>query len=223
MNYYFSRMRVNGRDPEGMMQLLRANGYQLHQLLWALFPQAPEAQRDFLFKRDETGSWPVYYLLSQRQPQTESIALDVESKLFNPQIENGDRFSFSLRANPVRTRKTDDPNSKKRHRDDVVWLLKDHYKKSGKEVPSQAILSQQAGEAWIERQGERHGFKIETVRADSYQQHRLKKNKRTICFSTLDFNGQMIVTDREAFTAALYKGIGPAKAFGCGLMMVRRA
>ncbi|MCI0724558.1 MAG: type I-E CRISPR-associated protein Cas6/Cse3/CasE [Acidobacteria bacterium] len=38
----------------------------------------------------------------------------------------------------------------------------------------------------------------------------------------MDFSGMLFVINPKAFAVALHKGIGPAKAFGCGLMLVRR-
>ncbi|MEA2080768.1 MAG: type I-E CRISPR-associated protein Cas6/Cse3/CasE [Pseudomonadota bacterium] len=46
---------------------------------------------------------------------------------------------------------------------------------------------------------------------------------KEINFSTLDYSGLLTVTDPELFKAALFQGIGPAKAFGCGLLLVRPA
>jgi CRISPR system Cascade subunit CasE len=60
---------------------------------------------------------------------------------------------------------------------------------------------------------------------DGYIQHRFvkPKKKQMVQISTLDFTGLLTVTDPERFTTALFNGIGPAKGFGCGLMMVRPA
>lgn len=40
-------------------------------------------------------------------------------------------------------------------------------------------------------------------------------------FSTVDFSGERTVTDPGLFGTALPTGIGHAKAFGCGLLLVR--
>ncbi len=41
-------------------------------------------------------------------------------------------------------------------------------------------------------------------------------------FSRLDFTGLLTVTDPAAFLTALACGFGRARAFGCGLMLIRR-
>lgn len=60
------------------------------------------------------------------------------------------------------------------------------------------------------------------LQAEGYQWHSLPKKGRDAGFSSVDFEGEIEVTDTELFTKALFDGIGPAKGFGCGLMLVRR-
>ncbi len=220
---YFSKITVVADNPEKAMPLLKAGEYALHQWLWKLFPKDEQAKRDFLFRQDADRRWPMFYLLSARQPDTNHPLLRVESKPYHPQLSEGETLSFSLRANPVRTRKTDGDNPKRRKRDDVVWLLKQRYRQdSPDDMPSEAELAQEAGEEWLIRQGARHGFDLLAVRADNYRQPRLGSKGSNIRFSTLDFTGLLRVKQPEAFSQALLQGIGPAKAFGCGLMLVRR-
>ena len=42
-------------------------------------------------------------------------------------------------------------------------------------------------------------------------------------FSQLEFTGTLVATDPAVFLAAVRAGFGRAKAFGCGLMLIRRA
>jgi CRISPR system Cascade subunit CasE len=44
---------------------------------------------------------------------------------------------------------------------------------------------------------------------------------REIQFSRVDFAGEPPVAEPGAFCAALAQGVGHAKAFGCGLLLVR--
>lgn len=82
---------------------------------------------------------------------------------------------------------------------------------------------------WWNRQATRHGFEIATdssgqpcLEANGYRWHALPEKHRTAGFSSLDLSGEIYVTEVEKFTRVLMTGIGPAKAFGCGLMMIRR-
>lgn len=85
--------------------------------------------------------------------------------------------------------------------------------------------------AWWERRGEeRHGFTIgRAPKSDAplleyaaYLNHSIPEKGKKAGFSSLDLSGEVIVTDVDRFITLLMEGIGPAKAFGCGLMLVRR-
>jgi CRISPR system Cascade subunit CasE len=41
--------------------------------------------------------------------------------------------------------------------------------------------------------------------------------------STLDFDGLLTVADPGRFGELLFSGLGPAKGFGCGLMLIKGA
>ena len=42
-------------------------------------------------------------------------------------------------------------------------------------------------------------------------------------YSTLDFEGMLTVINPASFLPAIARGFGAAKAYGCGLMLIRRA
>jgi CRISPR system Cascade subunit CasE len=48
------------------------------------------------------------------------------------------------------------------------------------------------------------------------------QEEKAIRLSTLDFDGVLRVTDPDLFQKIILQGLGPAKGFGCGLMLVRR-
>ncbi|MBE9569345.1 MAG: type I-E CRISPR-associated protein Cas6/Cse3/CasE [Proteobacteria bacterium] len=85
-------------------------------------------------------------------------------------------------------------------------------------------------EKWMIRQGQRHGFLLAKndnnqckLQNSAYRWHSIKSDKgKKSGFSSVDFLGNLEITDIEKFTKALFGGIGRAKAFGCGLMLVRR-
>jgi CRISPR system Cascade subunit CasE len=56
-----------------------------------------------------------------------------------------------------------------------------------------------------------------------YTQHRLDHRGRRIQFSSVDYEGMVEVEDAGKVQVALTDGMGRAKAFGCGLLLVRRA
>ena len=87
-------------------------------------------------------------------------------------------------------------------------------------------LEQRAGQAGFrllprELHDHEHDLRVEkSVRIDGYTQHRI--SRKDIRFSTVDFAGELEVTSTLAFRKTLLNGIGHSKAFGCGLLLVRR-
>jgi CRISPR system Cascade subunit CasE len=82
-------------------------------------------------------------------------------------------------------------------------------------------------ETWLMDKSKSYGFvlvrdNLLKFQAEAYQWHALPKKGKDAGFSSIDFEGEIEVTDTELFAKALFNGIGPAKGFGCGLMMVRR-
>ena len=60
------------------------------------------------------------------------------------------------------------------------------------------------------------------ARVDSYQALRVDP-RRGMTIGVLDYEGELEVREPSAFLLAIRDGFGRAKAFGCGLMMIRRA
>jgi CRISPR system Cascade subunit CasE len=85
-------------------------------------------------------------------------------------------------------------------------------------------------EEWLTDKGRKNGFLLVRdarkdrlkFQAEGYQWHALPKKGKTAGFSSVDFEGEVEVVDPDRFLEALVCGIGPAKGFGCGLMLVRR-
>jgi CRISPR system Cascade subunit CasE len=215
------------------------NPYGQHQALWRLFnlpKQEIKDKADFLFRFeiDKQNKLPVFYVISCKQPPRDQEGIwDIESKGYDPDIMEGDRFAFKLRVNPVVTKKPTqhDPNPKKRKRHDIVMEAKTLLKNEGiarEQWPHINELIHSVGIKWLRKRSSENGFLFidedehEEVRADGYQMYQFFKNKKNVRFSSLDFTGTLTVTDPTVFKAILFTGLGPAKGFGCGLMLVKR-
>jgi CRISPR system Cascade subunit CasE len=176
-----------------------------------------------------SGRVASFLVLSARPPLDRHGLFEIESKPFEPNLAPGDRLAFALRANPVVTRA--DPESGRPKRHDVVM---DHLHALPKAVRAAArsAATLEAGMAWLAAQGERAGFRPTLkaagepwVRVDGYDQVQVPqgRGKKAITFSVLDLEGVLEVQTPGVFLAALTRGFGKAKAFGCGLMLIRRA
>jgi len=224
---YFSRITLDASDYHAnrIMRTISESSYKEHQALWKLFPSVPDADRDFIYRVEQRDLRRIYYMVSQRKPENEHGWV-VESKPYAPVIRQGQMLEFNLRINPVVTRKDE---SGRRHRHDVVMDAKHqsgYQKLSVIQRPPMSKLIQESGVKWLSCRAEKHGFALSdnSITIESYDQHQSYKQgyKRPIRYSTMDITGVLRVEDVNCFCALLENGIGPAKAFGCGLMLVRR-
>lgn len=219
---YFSRIRLQSLvDINRFAQQLCQDSYREHQALWKLFNTNPDASRDFIYRYELTNNRPGYYVVSQRTPEDQHDIWTIETKEYQPRLAKGQAFGFMLRANPVMTK------DGKRH--DVVMLEKHriHYKDMPVlERPALQAIVQKAGYEWLTKRADDHGFQIEeeTIRVDGYQLHQAQKPtaRQSIRYSTIDYQGVLTVTDSEKLCKLLFSGLGKSKAFGCGLLLVRR-
>lgn len=152
----------------------------------------------------------------------------MQTRPYVPRLHAGDHLAFELRANPVVTVKTAQGKSA---RHDVVMqaktlLLKDrqlaHWADwTTPDRPAMPALVHQSCSAWLLARCERLGITLDgdALSVDGYQQHRGKRGE--LRFSTVEFSGRLTVVDPTALHAALVGGVGHAKAFGCGLLLIR--
>lgn len=209
-------------DVPGRLGLWKAlaDPYRAHQEIWSLFSSSPDQARDFLYRLDFRGNRPQALVLAPRQPNPSPLWRS-QSKPFSPQLENGDVLRFSLRANPVVTR------DGKRH--DVVMDAKKQmgWKDMDRMArPSEARVAQDACVPWLERRAGKHGFELlsGSVCVEAYTLYDFRKGSgRRIRLAGCDLMGLLRVTDRDPFERILRTGIGSAKGFGFGLMLVARA
>jgi CRISPR system Cascade subunit CasE len=226
---YFSLITpAPGQEHAAVHQRLES-AYADHQWLWHWFPAEAGSARDFIFRRCEDASLPRFYVVSQRPPSASRAGWLAQTRHYAPQLVAGDSLGFELRANP--TVRHGRSGATQRH--DVVMEAKHLLLRErglarwsdwqDDDRPEHQDLVRDACLKWLQRQGAARGFAIEaeSVVVDAYQQHREKAGGE-LCFSTVDFHGDLRVTDPAALQAALWAGIGRAKAFGCGLMLVRR-
>ncbi len=226
---YFSLITpAEGREREAAQQRLQGP-YRDHQWLWQMFPAPAGTARDFLFRRHEVDGLLRYYVVSNRRPQCSHMSWNVQVRDYAPQVSAGTRLRFELRANPAVRHSRDGKSS----RHDVVMEAKRKMLAerglsrwadwTDDTRPDLYSIVQQSCSAWLARRGETLGFEVDagSLVAEAYQRHD-EAGQRDLQFTTIDFSGSLAVTDSEAFGRTLLHGIGPAKAFGCGLLLVRR-
>jgi len=197
-----------------------------HALIWSLFADAPDRRRDFLWRETAPGS---FLILSERTPEDRHAIFELDPpKPFAPALSVGDRLVFTLRANPVvrRSRKSPDAPGKLSARHDVVMDAL-RATPAGDRGAARAQAITEAGTGWLGRQSTKAGFEIVEgmLRVDGYQRHFVPRRgtNAPLKFASVDFDGILTVRDPACLIAAIAAGFGAAKAFGCGLMLLRRA
>jgi len=192
------------------------NPYDIHRLLWRLFPGEPrevrrtneEERQGFLFRIEKhQPGYPARVLVqSRRRPESAANMPVVGCREFNPNPANGQRLAFLLTANPIKTI-TDEQLASKPD------------KKSEKcRVP---LLKEEEQLGWLSRKLTGVAD-IESSTVLPHQPLYFRKGNRGGKLLAVTFEGVLKVCDESALLKHLANGIGPAKGFGCGLMLVRR-
>ncbi len=217
---YLSKVTLapSGNVSRLLISLDRNDSYAAHQLLWRLFSE--QEKREFLFRQElAPNGLPIFWLVSHVAPTQELPELLVQTKPFQPQLKQGQRLAFRLKANATVYNNT----HKKRH--DVMMQAK-RIAIANNEKPEliQQFMTQAACQ-WIcdEKRLIQWGISLDVVPdIQSYQQHQsTKKSGQKIQFSSIDYQGVLTIQQPEIFLSQYTKGFGRAKSMGCGLMMIR--
>lgn len=135
------------------------------------------------------------------------LAAPPEMKAFEPQFEPGQHLRFRLFANP--TKKIETLSKEQR----LAKVPKRH----GKRVP---VDTADLGR-WISRRGDQSGFCIEddpTIQVGYVYVNSGREAAGGQRLRSVLYEGLLEVTEPEKFHRTLVSGIGPAKAFGFGLL-----
>lgn len=179
---------------------LSRNPYEIHRHLWRLFPDMPEDKRSFLYKvsygkNDE----PLRILMqSLNEPSTaENVkgCVLLRKKVFNPVLKKEDRLHFVLCVNPTKQ------------------LLKERCR-----VP---LIDEDQLINWLKKKLE-NAASLENAEITEKRNLYFRKDGKAGKIITTSFSGQIRVDDPISMRTILEQGIGRAKAFGCGLMLVSR-
>jgi CRISPR system Cascade subunit CasE len=208
-----------------------------HDWLWRSLCGAPNTTPDCLFRRWDLAGTPRLFALTSQKPLPQNSVWEVTTRDYAPRLAAGTRVRFHVRANPT-VMETRDGRSQ---RQDVVTramlrLLGDRGYGSWEEWvapdrPSYQSLIRETCCEWLHGRAARHGFSLhgETLCAESYCQHEQDDSRTQLVrqradsgvpFSTVDLSGELTVVDPVTFGFALQRGIGRAKPFGCGLLLL---
>ncbi len=197
---------------------LLGSPHKLHAAVLAAFPYDQAESRPgnrVLWRLDLQGRQALLYLVSPEKPDLTHLVENVgwptsqswDTRDYTPllaRLAAGQEWGFRLRANPVHHQRPADRSTRgKRH--------------------GHVTVTQQT--EWLLRQAPRHGFTVSIGTNDEpdvavHQRDMLRfpRNGHTVTLATAVFQGRLHITEPDALRTALTAGIGPAKAYGCGLL-----
>jgi CRISPR system Cascade subunit CasE len=191
------------------------NPYNLHQQIWRLFPgeeretrrNDEELRQGFLFRIEDnpTGRPARLLVQSRRAPVSASGLAVIDTREIHPQPVARQRLAFLLTANPVKTIADTQRDAKPGKKSDKC------------RVP---LIKEEDQRAWLTRKFVSAG-EIETADALPHAPTYFRKGNRGGKLATVTFEGVLRVRDPKQLAALLENGVGPAKGFGCGLLLLR--
>lgn len=168
--------------------------YRLHQEIFSA------AGADAIYAR--VGNYAL--VVAPERPKADEI------KPYNPKIATGEVLRFDLFASVERRKeqKGYDPVAKLHFEQGTPW------KEAARTVAAQ----------WLQQKGEPHGFAVQELAEATYEPVTCvrKKDRAAIRHAAIRMSGILKVTDEAKFRSALLKGVGRGKAWGLGLVLVRR-
>lgn len=211
-----------------------------HRLLWTLMPESMQRagkpgaaggdRAAFLWCRaPDREKRPAWYLLGPG-PRVDAALFEVESKPWELALAPGDRLVFDLTVHATVDRMLAPEQGRDgRRRIDVVLdaiLVAEREGGSAARAEIRRERGAQAMRSWWASQGARYGFTPLSTEMVDYHTLPLGRSRargrNPVQLGIGRLNGMIEVTDPAAFSDKVAIGFGRAKAFGCGLMLLRR-
>lgn len=222
---YLTRLEINPRRRAARKYM--TSPQVMHAAVESSFPAATAGQRR-LWRIDKVGEATWLYIVSSGKPDLTHIVEDIgrptldswETKEYDPfldQLAPGQTWAFRLTANPVRSGRP----------------------KAGAETQRYGHLTVSQQEAWLLGRLGRFGLEaLDTKKpeGDLFSAQILVVGRETVRFgkkssenrrhqvtiARTSFEGLAKVVDADKLRSVLLGGVGHAKAYGCGLMTLRK-
>ena len=230
MSHYISRIVLDRAGRGAAMQEvahLFASGHPGHALAWKAFATDDGEERRFLFRQEQRARGLGLTAVSSKAPHDWGGRLRVETKPYDPKLRPGQKLRFSVRVNPT-VSKMLTPGARGKRCDAMIDHIRG-LKAQGQQGPfDRAALSQEVGLRWLSSRAKRGGFRVveEDFGVEGYESVSFRKKwgkGPEVTLARMDMTGVLEVEEPEAFCRTLFEGIGSAKGYGHGLMLVRPA
>lgn len=212
---YLAKILLDAGQRE--VQWLLKDCYELHRSLMKMYPDEGGGVREkynILYNMEINDRTTVIYLQSDLRPEIEKLKYKSivqgpkNISRFVQSIIGNQEFRFRLKACP--SKKVTPPADSKSTLSKRVFLPK-----AEEQVE------------WLQRKGIQHGFSLlegAGLGGFSLEIRPIPPGlgrKKGITFSQVVYDGLLKVEDQSLFQQAVATGIGPEKAFGCGMMMLK--
>lgn len=203
---YLSRLILNPNTKAVIRDTNNIN--DMHRTIMSCFPQkksdTPRADMGILYRLEvipEKHKEPVLYVQSKVEPMWECLPekylhIPVEVKEIGKllsRLEEGEVLYFTLVANPS---------------------IKNGSKRT-------ALIGAEKRLAWLQREGDKYGFALYPDVFVGRDLEKYRYGEKVVVSAR--FSGHLRITNANAFAQGLSHGIGPAKAYGCGLLSLAPA
>lgn len=229
---YLSRIQLNPRRRDA--RRLLSSPQRIHAAVLSSFPQPPTGVRDgqprVLWRLDVDEAGTFLYVVSPDQPDFAHLAEQAgwpttERGMSKPygsfleRLAEGQVWAFRLTANPTHYGAAGDGERPKRlaHvtvRQQEGWLVSKAASNGFRVISTPSAETSADGDP----------VEIHDVSVTARTTHTFRRNgaPRPVTIGMARFDGRLEVVDPEALRRALTTGIGPAKAYGCGLLTLAR-
>ena len=169
----------------------------LHKILSSLFEKS-RVEEDLLYKKIITNCQVIILLQSKTMPKENSL-FQMTTVSANDRFDlmnEGSVFTFNLTTYPF-------------------------VKKNGKRY---LLKTPEERTNWLKRKGEQNGFELIAIKEGKKIKTQIKhpEKKGNIGFlNGYEYSGILKVTNKEKFVSAYQKGIGPQKAYGYGMLILK--
>lgn len=208
MMFYMSRVEIDTGNRRKISQLTHLGAY--HNWVEKCFPEEIDRGKRSrkLWRVDKLKGKSYLLVVSQAKPEIKELeeygvvgtGQCRDYQLFLESLEDGQRMSFRLMANPVRAVKQDGQRGK------IYPHITDKYQLE-----------------YLEKRAEKLGF---FLLENDYQLVQRdfpilrKKGGKSIKLARAVYEGGLIIEDVEIFRKTLTQGVGREKAYGFGMMTV---
>lgn len=213
-------LKVGERGGSGALAAFLAGSAEhigkSHHLVWSLFGDQG-GERPFLFRQTGSSSDPILIYSTVKPVDGNNLwNLDVREFELPSNLKAGDRVAWSIRVNA--TMKSENTRhcivARERRNGDA-----DHVE----------VVASKVVRPWLSKKLEAVGLQSadDDMMVEAFNRmqfiHDPRRYSKRVTIAVTDLKGVGTVTDAEKLKVAVEKGIGAGKAYGCGMLLLRRA